>query len=104
MTRDAASNAKTLTGVWSGLFDYAAGESVSFIATLIEAGNSISGSTHELCSEPQCPRKSHDAMLAGSRRGSTVDFIKTYDPQGFGYEVVEYSGTVNAAATEIDGR
>src|SRR5205085_12354720 len=98
MTRGAAPDAKSLTGVWTSLFDYAVVESFAFIATVIEAGNSVSGSTHERCTVPECPRRSHDAMLAGSRRGSTVNFIKTYDHQGFGYEVVEYSGTVNAAA------
>ncbi len=40
----------------------------------------------------------------GSRSGSAVSFVKRYQPPGYGYSHVFYEGTVNADATEIDGR
>ena len=44
------------------------------------------------------------ATLAGSRQGSAVAFRKTYDAAIPGYHVVDYAGTLNADATEIEGR
>jgi hypothetical protein len=94
-----------LTGVWNGLFRYPDdGSSISFTATLIESGNLISGSTHEPCSLPDCPRKTHLAALSGRREGTAVSFVKTYDPPGWGYDAaVRYEGTVSADGTEIAG-
>lgn len=94
-----------LTGVWNGLFKQTdLGQHVSFTATLIEAGHSITGSTHEPCIMPECPRKTHYATLSGGRQGSAVSFVKTYDPPGFGYSRVTYDGTLNGDATEIAGQ
>ncbi len=103
MTDDSADMTDSLTGVWNGLFNHPNHAPVSFLATLIEAGDSISGTTTEACAARFCPRKTHNALLDGHRRRSAVAFIKTYDPKGFGYGVVEYQGRVNADATEIDG-
>lgn len=33
-----------------------------------------------------------------------VSFVKRYEPPGYGFGTVLYEGTVNAEATEIDGR
>jgi hypothetical protein len=46
----------------------------------------------------------HTASITGHRSGSAVSFIKCYDPPGYGYNTVTYEGSVNAEATEIDGR
>jgi hypothetical protein len=97
-------DANSLTGIWNGLFTQAGSAPISFLATLIETGESLSGSTREPCMIPGCPRKTHDAVLSGRRHGSAVAFTKTYDPPGWGYDHVEYEGTLNADATEIDGR
>ena len=53
---------------------------------------------------PACPISIHNASIAGRRSGSAVSFVKRYEPPGYGYDTVTYEGTVNAEATEIDGR
>ncbi len=53
---------------------------------------------------PSCPLSTHNASIAGHRSGSAVSFVKRYEPPGYGYGTVSYEGTVNAEATEIDGR
>jgi hypothetical protein len=53
---------------------------------------------------PSCPLSTHNASIAGHRSGSAVSFIKRYEPPGYGYNTASYEGTVNAEATEIDGR
>lgn len=95
--------ASGLTGIWQGLYFYPRLlEPVSFVATLIETGSRLSGSTHEphgktgavLC-----------ATLLGRRAGSLVHFVKTYESVGDGYAAdVSYEGTLAADHTEIEGR
>jgi hypothetical protein len=94
---------ENLTGVWNGVFRQRFVGSVNFTATLIESGNQITGSTHEPCMQFDCPRKTHLATFVGHRHGRAVSFIKTYDPPGFGYDAVGYSGDLNGDATEIAG-
>ena len=94
----------SLTGVWDGTFIQPGVGAVTFLATLIEAGGALSGSVTEPCMMPGCPRSEHNAQLAGSRSGSAVSFVKRYEPPGYGYDSVTYEGSVNADATEIDGR
>ena len=94
----------SLTGVWDGTFIQPGVGAVTFLATLIEAGGALSGSVTEPCMMPGCPRSEHNASLAGSRAGSAVSFVKRYEPPGYGYDTVNYEGSVNADATEIDGR
>jgi hypothetical protein len=95
----------TLTGVWDGAFRQPVVGSISFTATLIESGQHITGSTHEpcACAHYGCPRETHVAKLAGHRHARSVSFVKTYDPPGFGYDTVVYSGELNGDATEIAG-
>jgi len=95
--------ADDLTGVWSGLYKQTLVGSVPFTATLIQSGDHIGGSTHEACIRPDCPHKTHLAILSGHRSGRSVSFIKTYDPPGFGFDTVRYVGELNADATEIAG-
>ena len=95
-------NAHDLTGVWNGLYSYADGRSVTFVATLIEHGSGLTGATHEPCAHGRV--RTLYATLAGSRQGSAVAFRKTYDSAVPGYHVVDYAGTLNADATEIEGR
>jgi len=93
-----------LTGVWDGSYVQPGAGMVTFLATLIDAGGTLGGSVTEPCVMPGCPHSIHNASLAGQRAGSAVSFVKRYEPPGYGYDTVHYEGTVNADATEIDGR
>jgi len=94
----------SLTGVWDGTFVQRQIGMVTFLATLIESGGALAGNITEPCTVPGCPVSTHNASIAGHRSGSAVSFIKRYEPPGHGYDTVSYEGTVNADATEIDGR
>ena len=96
--------AQDLTGVWNGLYSYPDGRSVTFVATLIESGSTLSGSTHEPCVGADCPAGTLFASLMGSREGSAVRFRKTYEAAGPRFATVNYEGRLNAEATEIEGR
>jgi hypothetical protein len=93
----------SLTGVWNGTYTHPRGI-VTFLATLIESGDALFGNITEPCTSPTCPLRTHNASIAGHRSGSTVSFVKRYEPHGYGFGTVFYEGTVNAEATEIDGR
>jgi hypothetical protein len=94
----------SLTGVWDGTYTQPGVGIVTFLATLIESGGALGGSVTEPCAMPSCPLSTHNASIAGHRSGSAVSFVKRYEPPGYGYDTVSYEGTVNAEATEIDGR
>ena len=94
----------SLTGVWDGTYTQPGVGIVTFLATLIESGGALGGSVTEPCAMPSCPLSTHNASSAGHRSGSAVSFVKRYEPPGYGYDTVSYEGTVNAEATEIDGR
>lgn len=96
--------ANNLTGVWDGTYVQQQVGTVTFLATLIEAGGALTGSVTEPCTIPGCPISTHNASIAGHRSGNAVLFIKRYEPPGHGYGTVSYEGSVNADATEIDGR
>ena len=96
--------AQDLTGVWNGLYSYPDGRSVTFVATLIDSGSTLSGSTHEPCVGGDCPAATLFATLMGSRAGSAVTFRKTYEAASLRYGTVNYEGRLNADATEIEGR
>ena len=95
----------SLTGVWHGLYTYAAQpEPVYFLATLIQFGTSLTGSTQE------SERGEHGAPLTlvaainGNRHGASVPFTKTYDGVGGWDHAVAYDGALNGDGTEIEGR
>jgi hypothetical protein len=94
----------SLTGVWDGTFVQRQVGMVTFLATLIASGGALAGNVTEPCTVPGCPVSTHNASIAGHRSGSAVSFIKRYEPPGHGYNTVSYEGSVNAEATEIDGR
>jgi hypothetical protein len=96
--------AQNLTGVWNGLYSYPDGRSVTFVATLIDSGSTLSGSTHEPCVGGDCPAATLFATLMGSRSGSAVTFRKTYETASPRYGTVNYEGRLNADASEIEGR
>lgn len=93
----------SLTGIWTGTYTHWRGM-VTFLATLIESGDALAGNVTEPCTNPACPIRTHNASIAGHRSGGVVSFVKRYEPSGYGFGTVSYEGTVNAEATEIDGR
>jgi hypothetical protein len=106
MTEHTQASATNLTGVWDGIYSYPSrGKSVTFVASLIENGSWLTGSTHEPCVGGNCPADTLYATLAGSRWGSAVTFVKTYDCAGPHFQnPVNYEGTLNQDGTEIEGR
>lgn len=96
---------QNLTGVWNGLYSYADGLSVGFVATLIDGGSSLSGATHEPNVIRTTSAANLTALLDGGRRGRAVSLVKTYDVAGTEtYLPVRYEGALNGEATEIEGR
>jgi hypothetical protein len=94
-----------LTGIWHGLYSYPFSRPpVSFVATLIEAGSTVSGTTHEPCDVGGNPGDVLFATLLGRRQGGTVAFLKTYDGSNPNYTRVIYEGRLSADGTEIEGR
>ena len=103
MTERSQTGEQNLTGVWHGLYSYPDGVSVSFVATLIESGSSLNGSTHEpsVLGDGQTV----NATLSGSRQQSLITFVKTYTGARFFYrDSIDYDGTLNGDGTEIEGR
>jgi len=98
------SEAENLTGVWQGLYTYSDGWSVSFVATLIESGQALSGTIHEPRTYGPGAGETLYATLVGQRSGNVVSFVKTYQNAGTGYGSVNYEGSLNAERTEIEGR
>jgi hypothetical protein len=98
---EAGGGEKDLTGIWNGLYTYPDGRSVAFVATLIESGSSLSGTTHER----GLLGNAAYATVAGSRQASAVSFIKKYAKHRFLYaNPVVYEGSLNSDGTEIEGR
>jgi hypothetical protein len=105
MTTQGRADARNLTGIWNGLYTYPDGRSILFVATLIEAGSTLCGTTHEPSTLPSSAAAMLFANLTGSRRGSAVTFTKTYDaPDLMHRSPILYEGALNADATEIEGR
>jgi hypothetical protein len=104
MTEPGGARERNLTGVWNGLYSYRDGRSTSFVATLIESGGSLTGTTHE----PSTTGASGAmlfASLVGTRSDSAVNFTKTYDkPHLFHRSQIRYEGALNGENTEIEGR
>ena len=96
---------QSLTGAWQGLYSYPAyREPVYFVATLIQAGAMLSGIIQEAeVGRSGAPLKLM-AYVSGSRAGSAIAFAKTYDGRGGWEHAVQYDGTLNGDATEIEGR
>jgi hypothetical protein len=104
MTEPGHAEKRNLTGVWNGLYTYRDGRSTPFVATLIDSGGALSGTTHET-STSGTPGAMLLASLAGARSDSAVTFTKTYDkPDVFHRSPIRYDGVLNSEGTEIEGR
>lgn len=96
---------RNLTGVWNGLYTYPDGRSTAFVATLIESGGALSGTTHEPGTVGADLGATLYASLAGARHDSSVGFTKTYDrADDFHRSPIVYQGALNGDGTEIEGR
>ena len=105
MTEPGRPRKRNLTGVWNGLYSYRDGRSTSFVATLIESGGALSGTTHESSSIEAASGPLLFASVFGSRSDSAVAFTKTYEqPDVFHSSPVRYDGSLNGDGTEIEGR
>ncbi len=103
MTEHTGAESRSLTGVWQGTYYYPHGSgAVTFTATLIESGVSLTGTTHEAAEEAAgvvwC------AALAGSRLGRSVVFVKTYEAGNPHSDPIAYDGMLSSDGTEIAGR
>lgn len=103
MASDQPITNESLTGVWQGLYVYAWGRSEGFVASLVQSGDHIGGTTHETATGGRAKGKVLYAIVDGRRSGSTVFFHKTYDGTAGWTHTVLYSGHLNADGTEIEG-
>lgn len=105
MTARLGGGERNLTGVWNGLYTYPDGRSTAFVATLIEGGSVLTGTTHEPSTLGNKPAATLYASLSGSRRDSAVAFTKTYDrPDEAHRSPIAYQGALNGEGSEIEGR
>ena len=95
---------ENLTGVWHGLYSYAVyREPVYFVATLIDAGSSFSGTTHESEIGEEGSPLTLFASVDGSRTGKAVVFTKSYDGSSGWSHAVSYAGMITVDGAEIEG-
>lgn len=96
---------KSLTGVWHGLYTYPRElQPVYFMATLIQSGGHLSGTTHEAEKGEDGAPLALFAMIGGARSGASVVFSKTYDGSAGWTHDVAYDGRLDDAEDEIEGR
>lgn len=93
-------DAESLTGVWHGQYAYPAAwlPPTAFVATLIDSGGTLSGSTHEVARGGKMM-----GVVEGARQGTDVRFLKVYSPASEEYQDVIYAGALNGDRTEIEG-
>jgi hypothetical protein len=104
MPYDLEIGSESLTGVWQGRFSYGAAEGCAFVATLMELGPHLSGSTHEPNVSGRGDEDHLFAMIEGRRNGRSLSFMKTYDGSAGWTHSVAYEGRVSSDGTEIEGR
>ena len=75
-----------------------------FTASLNENGSWLSGATEEVPTSGKAKGLTLVATLQGRRARHSVSFLKTYDDLRYGYDAVQYAGTVNQDGSEIEGR
>lgn len=98
--------ADTLSGSWTGRYDYdnvAFGTPVSFDAVLTQTGSTLRGEIVEPNTFRDEATDTLLAVISGRRSGTSVTFTKTYTD----FEDTDhphYDGQVNATATRITGR
>lgn len=96
----------TMSGSWRGeyAYDFPGYDPVPFNAEMTEREGVLAGRIDEpnTFGDPAADRLF--AALAGSRSGSAVFFLKTYDGSGGQTHAVAYEGEIDAEGARIDGR
>ena len=95
---------ENISGLWMGSFSYPGnlGPTTPFLASLSDEEGSIRGTTIE----PNTIGASSDqleAVLSGSRSGSSVDFTKMYDGESDAAHAVDYVGRLSPDGNSITG-
>jgi hypothetical protein len=94
----------SLTGIWHGLYTYASQpEPVYFVATLIQSGSLLMGTTHESAEGRSGAPLTLFAGIDGRIDQDIVTFTKTYDGSHGWEHQVSYEGLLNPERTEIEG-
>jgi len=97
-------NRINLSGLWLGSYAYPAGAGprTPFLASLQDHDGTLSGSIIE---PNRIGRSSTElnAILSGSRAGSSVDFTKVYDGSSDAAHAVDYVGQLSADGNTISG-
>lgn len=93
-----------LSGLWLGSFSYPSGlgPTTPFLARLEDHEGSLSGSIIE----PNTIGASSgelQAVVSGSRSGSSVDFTKMYDGESDAAHAVDYVGRLSADGNTVTG-
>lgn len=73
------------------------------MATLIAPGRAISGSTQEAITGKSGTPLTLHALLSGNREGQQIAFRKVYQQSPRDKNPIDYSGTLNEDASEIEG-
>ena len=103
MTERGRAGEQNLTGVWNGLYTYPNGRSTSFVATLIDSGGSLSGTTHE----PGLAGGTLSWLSAGLSQRQIAVWLSPRPTSGPTSCIASRSSTkarLNGDATEIEGR
>ena len=94
-----------LSGDWAGFFNYpSARPAVNFEAVLRDVDGRLTGTSTEISDMPTSFGALLHAVLDGQREGSSVSFLKMYEDADEEYDVVRYTGTVDAGGDEIAGQ
>jgi len=93
-----------LSGLWLGSFAYPGGEgpTTPFLASLSDDDGTLRGTIVE----PNTIGRSTDkleAVLSGSRSGSSVDFTKIYDGESDAAHAVDYVGRLSPDGMSVTG-
>ncbi|MBV9929494.1 MAG: hypothetical protein JO013_00950 [Alphaproteobacteria bacterium] len=97
------SGADDLTGRWHGFYTYADGRSCAFEAQVRDHGGELVGVTHEVAEFGPAAGGTLTASIEGRRKGSAVDFAKTYDDVALAHYAIHYAGTLGDGGNEIEG-
>jgi hypothetical protein len=91
-------------GLWLGSFAYpgGAGPTTPFLAKIEDRDGALSGTIVEP-NHIGLSSDSLEALLSGSRQGSSVDFTKVYDGASDAAHAVDYVGRLSADGNTISG-
>jgi hypothetical protein len=101
----AEKNLDNLSGFWTGVYDYPVThrEPVPFNAVIEDVGGALSGEIVEPNTFSQAKERELFANISGTRQGTAVHFIKTYERVPRGGHSLVYQGTLDGTGTRIDG-